>query len=57
VQQKSSGYVQKRVEKYTNTLEKFILHEKCRPRPKDCKKNYKKCANLFGGFKEEFVDF
>jgi len=23
-------------EKHTNTLEKFILHEKYQPRPKDC---------------------
>jgi len=45
---KSSRYVQKRVEKFTNTLEKFILHEKCPPRHKDCKKFTNIIVQIFG---------
>ena len=56
--QKSSGYIQKRAENYTNTLENFILHKKYQPRPTDCKKIYKKdYANFFGIYREEFVNF
>jgi len=53
---KSSRYVQKRVEKDPNMLEKFLLHKKCWPRPKDCKKICKKLCD-FGGSRKEFIDF
>jgi len=46
-QNKSSGYVQKPVEKYTNTLENFIRHRKCRPGLKVCKNIYKRNVQIF----------
>jgi len=52
-----SGDVQKSVEKFTNTLEKFIRHIKCRPGPKDCKNIYKRIVRIFGKYRNKFVDF
>ena len=49
--QKSSGYDPKRVEKHTNVLEKLILHEKCRPRPQDCKTIHNKFVQMFWGYR------
>jgi len=46
-QNKNSGYVQKPVEKSTNTLEKFIWHRKCRPGPKVCKNIYTRIVQIF----------
>jgi len=46
-QNKGSGYVQKPVEKSTNTLEKFIRHRKCRPGPKLCKNICTRIVQIF----------
>jgi len=46
-QNKSSGYVQKPVEKSTNTLEKFIQHRKCCPGPKACENIYTRIVKIF----------
>ena len=43
----SSGYVQKPVEKSTNTLEKFIQHRKCCPGPKACENIYTRIVKIF----------